>query len=186
MADLNRRQFLTRSWERAGADHLRWVRPPFALPEQAFLAACTRCGACAEACPHDVIFDLPARVGAPAGGTPALDLMHKGCHLCADMPCVAACETGALGTGKMDEADPVLPMLAKCAVSRSDCLAYLGPECGACAGSCPVPGALTWQDGSKPVIDPILCRGCALCREACITHPKAIGVQVLAKPEVVA
>jgi len=65
-----------------------WIRPPFALAELEFLLACTRCGECAVACPHGVVFLLPARLGAQVLGTPALDLLTKGCLLCEDWPCV--------------------------------------------------------------------------------------------------
>jgi len=63
-------------------------------------------------------------------------------------------------------------------IDERSCLPYLGPECGACADSCPVAGALQWPDGRKPVIDQDLCAGCALCREACIVDPKAVGIAV--------
>ena len=66
-------------------DHAaRWLRPPYALPELDFLLACTRCDACIDACPQRVIFALPARCGVAAAGTPALDLSHRGCALCAE------------------------------------------------------------------------------------------------------
>jgi ferredoxin-type protein NapG len=58
--------------------------PPYAQDELAFLLACTRCGACVTACPHGVIFPLAPRLGITVAGTPALDLLHKGCHLCED------------------------------------------------------------------------------------------------------
>lgn len=74
----------------------RWIRPPYAITELDFLLACTRCNDCITACPHDVIFPLSARVGVKAMGTPALDLLNKGCHLCSDWPCVQACGEGAL------------------------------------------------------------------------------------------
>ena len=31
------------------------LRPPGALPEKDFLAACTRCGQCVQACPYDIV-----------------------------------------------------------------------------------------------------------------------------------
>jgi Fe-S-cluster-containing dehydrogenase component len=47
------------------------------------------------------------------------------------------------------------------------------------AHSCPVPGALEWEGGIRPVINDTLCTGCALCRGACIVAPKAIPISSL-------
>lgn len=161
----------------------RWVRPPYAIDELSFLLACTRCGDCIAACPHTVIFALPARVGAQSAGTPALDLLNKGCHLCEDWPCVSACKPGALRIVETDQdADEntrsALPKLAKVSIDEQTCLPYHGPECGACLSACPVPGALV-LDSSKPMINKVICTGCGLCRESCITEPKAIRITSL-------
>ena len=160
-----------------------WIRPPFALDELEFLLACTRCGECETACPHNVIFSLSTRLGAQVAATPALDLLNKGCHLCDDWPCVAVCEPGALvlpnAVEEEEEEQDAIPLkLAKVWIKESDCLPYSGPECGACAASCPVPGALLWNQ-TRPEINVELCSGCGLCREACIVDPKAIGVKSL-------
>ncbi len=156
-----------------------WIRPPHAQDELAFLLACTRCGACIEACPHEVIFPLAARLGVTVAGTPALNLLHKGCHLCEGWPCVSACEPGALkretGEGQEDNAPRAF---ARVSLDTDTCLPHQGPECGACEGSCPVPGALVW-DLYRPRIDPLHCVGCALCRAACIVQPSAIKVEAL-------
>lgn len=156
------------------AEH--WIRPPYALDELEFLLACTRCDKCIEACPHDVIFKLPARLGAQVVGTPALDLLNKACHLCNDWPCVKVCEPQALQLPEVseDEKSP-LPQLAVAEINTQTCLPYQGPECGACASSCPVPGALLW-DETRPYINAEKCTGCSLCREACIVEPKAINI----------
>lgn len=151
-----------------------WIRPPYALDELAFLLACTRCGACIEACPHEVIFPLAARLGVTVAGSPALDLLHKGCHLCETWPCVAACEPGAL---KRETGEDNAPRaFARVSIDTDTCLPHQGPECGACESSCPVPGALVW-DLYRPRIDPLRCVGCALCRAACIVRPSAIKVE---------
>ena len=71
-----------------------------------------------------------------------------------------------------------LPVLAKASINTEACLPFSGPECGACIDFCPVDGALT-LDMVKPVIDQEMCTGCALCREACITEPKAINIASL-------
>jgi len=157
----------------------RWIRPPYALAELDFLLACTRCEKCIEACPHNVIFELPSRLGAAVMGTPALDLLNKGCHLCEDWPCVNACEDKALifPEKNYDEIQP-LPVMARAEINMQTCLPYRGPECGACEASCPVPGALKW-DLTKPYVDSKLCTGCGLCREACIVDPSAVMVRSL-------
>jgi ferredoxin-type protein NapG len=168
----------------------RWIRPPFAVGELDFLVKCTRCDACIEACPHDVLFPLSAKFGLQVAATPAMDLVNKGCHMCADWPCVNACEPNVLvfpdsgdtaGEETSIDSEPVQqsPVFAVAAIDPRACLPYLGPECGACSGSCPVPGALVW-DREKPRIDPNLCTGCALCREACIATPKAVSIRSLA------
>ena len=163
----------------------RWIRPPFAVEELNFLLTCTRCDACIEACPHQVIFRLSPRLGAKVAATPALDLLNHACHLCADWPCVAACETGALRLPETEADDNAgntvaPPVLARASINTQSCLPYHGPECGACAGSCPVEGALEWQL-TRPVINPLQCTGCALCRQACITDPPAIDIQSVAR-----
>lgn len=160
-----------------------WIRPPYALEELEFLLACTRCKACIEACSYGVIFPLASRLGAQVVGTPALDLLNKACHLCGDWPCVKVCEPGALSLPPVDEQGQLaLPRLARAWVNESACLPYRGPECGACAGSCPVPGALLWE-WERPRIDQEKCTGCGLCREQCILEPKAIAIRSLYREE---
>lgn len=157
-----------------------WIRPPHALGELEFLLACTRCGACIAACPHEVIFPLAARLGISVAGTPALDLLNNGCHLCEEWPCVAACEPAALKKDTEEGAAGWPTPFARVQVDTSACLPYQGPECGACEGSCKVPGALVW-DMYRPRIDPEHCVGCALCREACIVEPSAIKIEAVAR-----
>lgn len=164
---------------KAGVMAAHWIRPPFALGELEFLLTCTRCDKCLQACPYDVIFLLPSRLGVKVAGTPALDLLHKGCHLCQDWPCVQVCEPGALKLAEPADAEqPGPPRLASVTINPGVCLPYNGPECGACASFCPVPGALLW-DGVKPHIDTDRCSGCGLCREACIAKPSAVDIQSL-------
>ena len=163
--------------ERVNARAAQWIRPPYALEEFDFLLACTRCDKCIEACPYQVIFSLSARLGAQVAGTPALDLLNKGCQVCNDWPCVKACEPKALKLPEAkDAARHSLPNIAVAEINTQTCLPYSGPECGACAHRCPVPGAILWND-SKPMIDQDKCNGCVLLREDCIVEPKAIGIK---------
>lgn len=159
------------------AEASRWIRPPYAIDELEFLLACTRCGECISACPHDVVFPLTARLGAKVVNTPAMDILNKGCHCCEDWPCVAVCEPGALAITEAEEEEtPVAyPVMAKAKVDTEHCLPYSGPECGACRGICPVPDAMTWER-ERPVIQADVCIGCGMCREVCIVEPKAIKI----------
>lgn len=143
---------------------VRWIRPPFALPELDFVLACTRCGECIAACPHGTVFSLSVGLGAILAGTPALDLNNRACYLCADWPCVNACQQGALS---LPYAEAWPAPLAEATIDTAQCLPYQGPECGACESSCPVAGALRWEH-TRPHIDPTLCLGCGRCRSACI------------------
>jgi len=171
--------------EKVAARAVHWIRPPFAESELEFILSCTRCNACIEACSYNIIFPLASKNGADVMNTPALDLLNSGCHLCDDWPCVTACETSALSLPQMEgdvkEEDSTVrqfPILAKAFINIELCLPYQGPECGACASSCVVEGALVWKM-ERPSINLELCTGCALCREHCITEPKAILIKNL-------
>ena len=157
-----------------------WIRPPFAEAEPDFLINCTRCDKCIAACGYAVLFKLSGEPSHPAAATPAMDLLNRGCHMCADWPCVAACETDALKLPQGDGGAPPRPgKFAVAEIDAAQCLPYLGPECGACADFCPLEGALQWRRGGRPVINSDICSGCGRCREACITEPKAVKITLL-------
>ena len=157
----------------------QWVRPPYALDEEAFLDVCTRCDQCRQVCPTQVIFSLPIKYGLQIKDTPALDLNNKSCLLCKDWPCVSVCEPNALNLPinetEEDQATQ-LPKLAIAHINIEQCLPYQGPECGACNDICPVPQVLIF-DMNKPTIDSEHCIGCGQCRQVCIADPKAIEIK---------
>ena len=170
-----------------------WFRPPFAVDELDFILLCSRCNDCIQACPHQVLFPLPAKYGATVVNTPVMDLLNKACHLCKDWPCVTTCTTKALAFPEMAENEENSednenlpeyppPKLAQAQIMQQQCLPYQGPECGACRSACPVPGALQW-DMTRPLINTEKCCGCALCRDACITQPAAIKIFHLSSKE---
>jgi ferredoxin-type protein NapG len=71
------------------------LRPPGALDETLFLASCFKCGQCLQVCPPQVI--KLAGISEGFGiGTPYITPRDGGCILCAGLPCVLACPTGAL------------------------------------------------------------------------------------------
>ncbi len=178
---LDRRGFLTRGLARALGqattmllDELapvRHVRPPGALPEAAFVAACTRCDACVQACPVQAIQLLGPEAGM-ARGTPMLDLATTACVMCVDMPCAAACPTDALAVPTDGWKDV---RLAAISLDETRCLPFHGVGCGVCARVCPVgETALTLDEAGRPVFGPD-CTGCGSCVTACVTSPSSLA-----------
>ena len=151
----------------------RYMRPPGAVPEIAFLAACTRCNACADACPpHAILAVRPD--GGLAAGTPYIDPAVQPCIVCADMPCATACPTGALVP---PESRWTGYRLAQLTLQPERCIAFQGLACGVCAHACPVgEAALTVDEGGRPVIRHEGCVGCGLCLRACVTSPSSFDL----------
>lgn len=72
------------------------LRPPGALAEQEFLAACIKCGQCVQVCPVHAIklADLDEGFGL---GVPYIEPRTQSCDFSCDaLQCVLACPTGAL------------------------------------------------------------------------------------------
>jgi ferredoxin-type protein NapG len=150
-------------------------RPPGALPEPAFIGACTRCGDCVEACPVHAITLLPPSAGL-AAGTPVLDVAVQACIMCESIPCAAACPTPAL---EVPEGGWREARIARLAVDAERCIAWRDVECGICARVCPVgPDALRLDDRGRPVVG-AACTGCGQCIGACVTAPSSLAASPL-------
>lgn len=143
-------------------------RPPGALIEASFLSLCTRCGECASACPHAAIYTYRDSAGVLAD-TPVLLPDQRPCHMCEAFPCAAACEASALL-----EPDGKTWPLGQVQFVESRCIAFAGPDCGACASLCPPQSIALRLVRGRPVIEPDLCVGCGRCIDACPVLPAAI------------
>jgi MauM/NapG family ferredoxin protein len=152
----------------------RHFRPPGALPEPAFLAACTRCGYCMEACPVDAIVSAPPAAGL-AAGTPVIEPVVQPCVACEGMFCANVCPTGALVPPAGGWAGESLGELA---LDTARCIAFQGIECGVCARVCPVGAtALDLDEKGRPVIGD-RCVGCGVCVRACVTTPSSLTLSL--------
>jgi ferredoxin-type protein NapG len=156
----------------------QYYRPPGALPEVAFLAACTRCGDCISVCPVRAIVKVPAD-GGFAAATPYIDPAYQPCVVCADMPCAVACPTDAL-TAPPDLWRGIRMGALELLTER--CVTFQGTECGVCARACPVgSNALAMDGNGHPVLRAEGCVGCGVCVRACITHPPSLKLSPLGR-----
>lgn len=148
----------------------RYVRPPGALPEVGFLAACTRCGACSPVCPVKAIRTVPP-AGGLAAGTPFLEPVSQPCIACEDMPCVAACPTGALTLPAKGWTEY---RLGRVEFNAERCVTFEGSPCRVCVDACPVgERALAQDEAGHPVLKMEGCVGCGMCVRECITSPSS-------------
>ncbi len=151
------------------------LRPPGAIGESDFLAACIRCGQCVEACPFKTLVLAGAGAGV-ALATPYFDAEKIPCYLCQghdDLKCIAACPTKAL----RPVADLRGIAIGTAAIADETCLAFNRVVCRSCWHACPLPNeAITFDTMLRPVVNEDACIGCGLCTHACPTAPTAIPI----------
>lgn len=149
--DARRRGFLR------GRGARRPIRPPWALAEAAFVDRCTRCHACVERCPEQVLV-------AADGGFPEFDPGRGGCTFCGD--CVDAC-----GPAVLDRPAGARPWDLRATISE-DCFGAHGIVCQSCRDDCEA-GALQFAPGGRPAaprLDLERCTGCGACVASCPGH----------------
>jgi ferredoxin len=168
------------------------LRPPGALPEPDFLAACIRCYRCQDACEPGAI-QFYTESGGELAHTPYVDPARAGCTLC--NKCGPECPTGALlafedkadvdmGSVELSE-DLCLSFKAKRLRDEQDMLMQLGLEpteseaalerrgpCGECYMFCPLRNrAIKLEPGAflAPIVFTEHCVGCGMCEHICRT-----------------
>jgi len=152
------------------------LRPPGASAnENEFLAKCTRCGQCVEACPYDTLHLADLSRGTSAG-TPYFIAAQIPCSLCEgyDEPlCIKACPTDALAhVPTLEEIT-----IGTAVINSELCWAYNGIMCRHCWHACPWPDiALQYDQMLQPVVNADACVGCGLCEQACPTEIKSITI----------
>lgn len=132
------------------------IRPPWSKPEAAFTDNCSRCSACLQACPENILV-------SDAAGFPKVDFSRGECTFC--QACVQACEQAAFDTPATD----VAPW-SQLAIIGEHCFGQLGIYCRSCGDACE-PNAIEFSLSSRsipiPVIDATACTGCGACVASC-------------------
>lgn len=166
------------------------LRPPGALEESEFIKKCLRCNLCVQACPFDTLKLAGLRDFGIRLGTPFFEARKIPCYMCVDIPCVAACPSGALERASVSDGDKFNINKSKMGVAVVDdknCVAYFGIQCDACYRACPLLDRaikIDYKHNDRtqkhalllPVVDSDICTGCGKCENACITDKAAITI----------
>ncbi len=164
------------------------IRPPGALQERDFLAACVRCGECMKVCIQNALQPLFLEKGVDAMFTPVLvprlGYCEFNCTLCGQV-----CPTGAISRLPLEEKHTFV--VGKAYIDRNRCLPYaLDKPCIVCEEHCPIPDkAIKFNSVQKnlpggksatvkqPYVVERLCTGCGICEYMCpVNGPAAIRV----------
>ena len=162
------------------------IRPPGALPEVDFLAACIRCGECMRVCPTNGLQPVGFERGLDGLWSPRLVPRIGPCDYRCNA-CTRVCPTGALRP--LDLADKQRRAIGLARVDRSRCIPWVGSQayakdgggaadcnCGVCEEFCPVPTkAIRFNsvhvpgigEVRRPFIVESLCVGCGTCEHVC-------------------
>ena len=152
------------------AEQKRYLRPPGAIEESAFVAACTHCDKCFVACPHSAL--KPLVENGAATGTPVIIPEETPCYLCDPVVCSYSCPESAIKPVAVADIS-----IGVAVVKSETCFAAQGmdPSCNYCFDRCPLKGnAITFDRG--PVIENEHCTGCGICAYYCVSSPKSIKI----------
>ena len=155
------------------------VRPPGALPEEAFLARCLRCGECITACPTNTLQPAWFQAGVWGMFSPIAMARRGACDPdCAE--CGRVCPTGAVRPLPLNE--KMWAKMGTAIVLRQKCLAWdWGKPCLVCKEVCPYGAIEMRRVDSSPVTVPFVlgprCVGCGACESRCPVQATA-AIQV--------
>jgi len=161
MTNTSRRQFLRGHFKK----NEFVIRPPWAVPEEQFIAECTRCDECITICPEKVI-------QKGQGGFPEIVFDRSGCEFCEE--CLEVCKPKVLNKTEED----AQPWFIKAEIN-SKCITYHGTICRTCGEACD-DGAIRFKLEPGKVAEPLLstdkCTGCGFCIAMCPVDAVVISV----------
>lgn len=154
LPDYSRRAFLS---GKSRAIYSMALFPPWSLPKEMFVAACTRCGECINACPERILYK-------GEGGFPEIDFNLGACSFCKE--CLTSCQADALHAVNND-IDSAWDLVV---VVNPDCLSIQGITCRSCADHCEkkaIRFQLQLSGIAAPIISQQECTGCGACVLPC-------------------
>ncbi len=166
----------------------RWrtrLRPPGALDEARFLAACIKCGQCVQVCPVEAIklADIDEGFGV---GVPFIDARTQTCDFSCDaLSCILACPTGAL-SHELKAKEEVRMGVAKL-VRPDACLARRGQPFRGITRGASFEGRLRYEEIDRWTPLPVSSHPydrdlCDLCVLECPIGPDALKLVALEEP----
>lgn len=153
----------------AGAAGEPPVVPPGAGSPERFARLCTRCYACVQTCPTQVIrVGMPKRLDFESALAPELDAEKGFCTQYCNR-CTQVCPAGAIRP--LTEEEKQRTQIGVAVVYKQKCLAWTdGEHCMVCQEMCPY-GAIAIDTSAagipRPVVDASKCRGCGFCQNQC-------------------
>jgi len=160
------------------------IRPPGALPEDAFLDRCIRCAECMKVCPTNGLQPTFLEAGVEGIGTPILVPRVGYCeYVC--VSCTRVCPTGAITELTEEEKKKVKIGVAR--IDRNRCIPWSEYEdCLVCEEQCPVAtkaikfeirDVVTFNGDIRRLKFPVVlkdkCIGCGICENKCPIKPTA-------------
>lgn len=151
----------------AKAAETRLIRPPGALPDPRFQAACIRCGACLRICPTNTLQPCLFEAGPAGIWSPRLNTRLAGCDQTCCL-CGRVCPTGAIRELPLEEKK--YAKIGTAAIDKNTCLVWAQDRlCLICDEQCPYNAIVfKWKDGvRRPVVIDTKCNGCGFCEQVC-------------------
>lgn len=148
-------------------ENSRLIRPPGAVPEDAFLKQCVKCGECMKTCPTNTLQPCLFESGIEGIWTPRLLPRLAGCDQTCSL-CGTVCPTDAIRELPLEEKKHA--KLGTAYIDRNRCLVWSQDRwCSICDEQCPYNAIIfLWEGGSrKPFVVDNKCNGCGFCEQQC-------------------
>lgn len=163
--------------KRSGRDDL--IRPPGAIPEEAFLNTCIRCSECMKVCITNTLQPSLFQSGMEGFWTPRADLRFAACEQTCNL-CGKVCPTQAIRD--LSLAEKKHARIGTAVILKEKCLVWEQDKvCLICDEQCPY-NAIVFKmvEGfRRPFVIENKCNGCGFCEYKC---PVEGGAAIVVRP----